>query len=227
MSDLVRHSQALGQRPALVLVDLINGFTDPHCPLGFESDNVVAVNERLLATFRRLGLPVLFTTVVYRSDDQAPVFRKRLPDLNMLKQGSDWVRIDHRLQPQDSEMVIEKLYASGFYRTEMSTRLHDVGANSLVITGLTTSGCVRATAVDGLQHDFPVFVISDAVGDRNLEAHRANLHDLHAKYADVMDSDELLALLAKFQAGNKASDATTNMDRDDQFVSHKSAGGMA
>mgnify|MGYP001823590440 FL=1 len=195
MPDLMRQSQTLGQRPALVLVDLINGFTDPRCPLGSESDAVVAVNARLLSAFRQRGLPVFFTTVVYHSDDQARVFRQRLPALNVLEPDSEWVAVDNRLAPLDGEAVIEKQLASGFHGTDLLDRLAAVGVDSLVVTGLTTSGCVRATAVDGLQHDYPVFVVSDAVGDRNPEAHAANLHDLHAKYADVVSSDELLAML--------------------------------
>jgi nicotinamidase-related amidase len=195
MPDLIRQSQTLGQRPALVLVDLINGFTDPRCPLGCESDAVVAVNARLLSVFRERGLPVFFTTVVYHSDDQARVFRQRLPALNVLEPGSQWVAVDDRLAPLGGEAVIEKQLASGFHGTDLLDRLASVGADALVVTGLTTSGCVRATAVDGLQNDYPVFVVSDAVGDRNPEAHAANLHDLHAKYADVVSSDELLAML--------------------------------
>jgi len=195
MTDLMRHSQTLGQRPALVLVDMINGFTDPRCPLGCECDAVVAVNVRLLSAFRRQGLPVFFTSVVYYSDDQAPVFRQRLPALNVLEAGSDWVAVDARLAPLEGEAVVEKQFASGFHGTDLLEHLRAAGADSLVVTGLTTSGCVRATAVDGLQHNFPVFVVSDAVGDRNAEAHVANLHDLHAKYADVLGSDELLAML--------------------------------
>ena len=193
MPDLMRHSQSLGERPALLLVDMITGFTDPSCPLGSESDAVVAVNQRLLAAFRRHGLPVFFTTVIYHSPEQAPVFRARLPALNVLEPGSVWVEVDQRLRPVAGELLIEKQYASAFHRTDLLDRLDKAGVDSLVVTGLTTSGCVRATAVDGLQNDFPVVVVSDAVGDRNLEAHRANLHDLQAKYADVKDCDAVLA----------------------------------
>jgi nicotinamidase-related amidase len=157
---------------------------------------VIACNARLLAEFRRRALPVLFTTVVYRSADQAPVFRARLPDLNLLTPGSRWVQIDQRLAPVPDEPVIEKQYASGFHRSALAGALREAQADCLVVTGLTTSGCVRATAVDGLQYDYPVFVISDAVGDRNAAAHAANLHDLHAKYAEVIDCAALLGLLA-------------------------------
>jgi nicotinamidase-related amidase len=195
MPDLDRESQGLGRNPALILVDMINGFTDPDCPLGSEADTVVEANRRLLAAFRERGLHVFFTTVVYRSPDQAAVFRARVPALEVLQPGSHWVEIDPRLQPGPGEPVIEKRWASGFFGTDLARRLEQAGVDSLVVTGLTTSGCVRATAVDGLQHDYRVVIPKQAVGDRNPEAHRANLFDLNAKYADVLDLDEVLDML--------------------------------
>ncbi|TDG11382.1 isochorismatase family protein [Seongchinamella unica] len=201
MPDLARQSQSLGQRPALVLVDMINGFTDPACPLGSECDSVVAVNLSLLQAFRRHRLPIYFTTVVYHSDKQAQVFRARLPALNVLQPGSAWVQVDPRLQPLGTEAVIEKQYASAFHGTDLLQRLRQDSVDSLVVTGMTTSGCVRATAVDGLQNDFPVTVVADAVGDRNPDAHLANLDDLDAKYADVTDSAAVLAHLDALEDG--------------------------
>lgn len=193
MPDLARQTQPLGRRPALLLVDLSCGFTDPESPLGCECDTVIDANRVLLDAFRERGLPVFFTTVVYDTPDQAPVFRRRLPALNLLARGSHQVDIDPRLRPAAGETLVEKQYASAFFGTDLLLRLHRAGADSLVVTGLTTSGCVRATAVDGLQHDFPVRVVREAVGDRNRQAHDANLHDLHAKYADVVSLAELLA----------------------------------
>lgn len=196
MSDLARNSLGLGARPALVLVDLIRGFTDPACPLGSESTAVVAANAQLLDAFRAAGLPVFFTTVVYQRPDQARVFRARIGALNLLTPDSPWVQVDQRLAPRAGEPVIEKQWASSFFGTDLDARLKAAGADSLVVTGLTTSGCVRATVVDGLQHDYPVVVPREAVGDRNAAAHAANLHDLHAKYADVQSLAEVLAALA-------------------------------
>ena len=197
MPDLDRQSQGLGQRPALVLVDLIRGFTDPAGPLGSQVDEVVAANARLLRAFRERNLPVFFTTVIYRDDRQARVFRSRAPALNALRPGSGWVEVDARLAPRGGEAVIEKQWASGFFRTSLDHQLRAHEADSLVITGLTTSGCVRATAVDGLQHDYRVVVPREAVGDRNSDAHAANLFDMHAKYADVMSLNEVLKMLEK------------------------------
>lgn len=195
MADLQRQSQGLGQKPALVLVDMIHGFTDPACPLGAEADSVVQVNQELLKVFRRKGLPVFFTTVVYRNEDQARVFRDRVPALNVLTPESLWVQVDARLARQDNEPLVEKCWASGFFGTDLHAQLTALSVDSLVITGLTTSGCVRATAVDGLQCDYKVVVPREAVGDRNQQAHESNLFDLNAKYADVLNLEEVLALV--------------------------------
>ncbi len=196
MSDLARKSLGLGQRPALLLVDMIRGFTDPACPLGSACAEVVAANAQLLAAFRAAGLPVFFTTVIYRDDRQARVFRQRINALNLLTPDSPWVQVDAALAPRASEPVIEKRWASSFFGTDLAEHLRAAGADSLVVTGLTTSGCVRATVVDGLQHDYPVVVPREAVGDRNAEAHAANLFDMHAKYADVQALNEVLTAVA-------------------------------
>jgi nicotinamidase-related amidase len=193
--DLDRNALGLGQRPALLLVDMINGFTDPECPLGTECPEVVAANARLLVLFRARQLPVFFTTVVYHDDSQAGVFRRRLAALNVLRPGSRWVEVDPALAPQAGEAVIEKQWASAFFGTDLAGELARAGADSLVVTGLTTSGCVRATVVDGLQHDYPVLVVREAVGDRNPDAHEANLFDMNAKYADVVSLSELENML--------------------------------
>lgn len=195
MPDLQRQSLGLGHKPALVVVDMIHGFTDPACPLGSDADDVIAANQQLLGVFRERGLPVFFTTVIYRRPEQAHVFRQRVPALNVLTPDSRWVQVDDRLQRRADEPLIEKQWASGFFATDLHARLTALGADSLVITGLTTSGCVRATVVDGLQHDYPVVVPREAVGDRNPAAHAANLFDMHAKYADVQDLSVVLSQL--------------------------------
>lgn len=204
MADLIRNSLGLGQRPALILVDLIKGFTDPACPLGSESRAVVAANAQLLAAFRAAALPVFFTTVVYHRPEQARVFRARIGALNLLTPDSPWVQVDEALKPEPGEPVIEKQWASSFFGTDLAAQLQAAGVDSLVVTGLTTSGCVRATVVDGLQYDYPVVVPREAVGDRNAAAHAANLHDLHAKYAEVQSLAEVLAALGRqsFRGGS-------------------------
>lgn len=194
--DLQRKSLGLGRKSALVVVDMIKGFTDPACPLGCACPEVVAANVALLEAFHAAELPVFFTTVVYHNEGQAQVFRERINALNLLTPESDWVQLDERLPRQAGDELIEKQWASAFHKTDLDQRLRARGVDSLVVTGLTTSGCVRASAVDGLQYDFRVVIPREAVGDRNPEAHEANLFDLHAKYADVMPLADVLAALS-------------------------------
>ena len=205
MTDLQRNAIGLGKRPALVLVDVINGFTNPACPLGSESDSVVSACSALLEAFRDRQLPVFFTTVVYHDESQARVFRQRVPALNVLEPDSEWVKIDPRVAPVDGETVIEKQWASGFFNTDLQQRLGETGADSLVVGGLTTSGCVRATAVDGLQNDYPVVVVTEATGDRNLSAHESNLFDLQAKYVDVLALPDVLESIRQLSASSEQS----------------------
>jgi len=191
---LAREAQGLGESPALLVVDVINGFTDPDCPLGSEAASVVEANRQLMDVFHTESLPVFLTTVVYDNDDQASVFRARVPALNVLSRGSHWCDIDPRLPLSASDTIIEKTHASAFHGTDLADQLQSIGIDSLVVTGLTTSGCVRASAVDGLQHNFKVVVPEEATGDRDPSAHDANLYDLNAKYVDVMPLDSVLAL---------------------------------
>lgn len=193
--DLEHNSLGLGDKPALIVVDMTRGFTDPASPLGCDCAEVVAANSRLLEEFHKRCLPVYFSTVMYRRDDQARVFRDRIGALNILTPDSDWVQVDERLAVGQGDVLIEKQWASAFHKTDLDQRLRAQGVDSLVVTGLTTSGCVRATAVDGLQYDYRVVLAREAVGDRNSAAHEANLFDLQAKYAEVMGLADVIALL--------------------------------
>lgn len=193
---LERQSLSLGQYPALIVVDVIEGFTNPDCPLGSPADDVVAANVTLMNAFHQRDWPVVLTTVVYREPGAAQVFRRRLPALNVLTPDSRWVQFDARLPVLDVDHQVEKTHASAFHGTGLDQWLQQRGVDSLVVTGLTTSGCVRASAVDGLQYDYPVLVPREATGDRDAQAHEANLYDLNAKYADVVTLDELMASMA-------------------------------
>jgi len=195
MSNLDQNRLGLTPEPALIVVDMINGFTDPNCPLGTHCPDVVTANVQLLGVFREKGLPVFFTTVVYNNDQQASVFRRKVPALNVLQAGSHWVALDPAMGRIDSEPLIEKHWPSAFHKTDLDDQLRALGVDSLVVTGLTTSGCVRASAVDGLQNNYQVVIARDAVGDRNSAAHECNLFDLNAKYADVMSVAEIVAIL--------------------------------
>lgn len=187
---------APAQRYALVLVDMVVGFTEPSkSPLASHCPEVIEANRQLLAAFRKRGWPVFFTTVAYDNPSQARIFREKIPVLNVLVAGSELVEIDPRLAPIDGEPVLVKFWASAFFGTDLAQRLRDAGADGVMVTGLTTSGCVRATALDALQNEFRVIVPEQAVGDRDAQAHHANLHDLQIKYADVCDLGDCLALL--------------------------------
>ncbi|MFK8021815.1 MAG: isochorismatase family protein [Pseudomonadales bacterium] len=195
--DLESNELGLGAHPALLVVDMTLGFTDPECALGTDCPEVIAANKRVLDVFRKRQLPIFFTSVVYSNANQAKVFRARVNALNELTSESKWVQLHPDLDRQAHEVLIEKQWPSAFHKTSLDAQLRAMSVDSIVVTGLTTSGCVRATAVDGLQYDYPVVVLEDAVGDRNREAHDANLFDLQAKYADVMSSDALFMLLAR------------------------------
>lgn len=183
-----------GERPALVVVDLSLGFTDPRSPLACDLEGVVAAVGRLLDEGRRAGIPVVYTTVAYDEGDKrtAAAFIDKVPALLTLAAGGRWVEIDRRIAPMPGEPVLTKLFASAFFGTPLASLLAAAGCDSVVVTGASTSGCVRATAVDALQHGYRTLVPREAVGDRDAAAHEANLDDLDAKYADVVSVDEVV-----------------------------------
>ena len=194
---LERIDAGIGEIPALIVVDVVKGFTDPTCPLGAEAEEVVAANVALMNAFHEAGFPVVLTTVIYRSDDEATVFRARVPALNLLTPDSEWVQFDERLPIASTDLQLEKRHASSFHGTDLDDWLKARNVDSVVVTGLTTSGCVRATAVDGLQNNYKVLVPREACGDRDPEAHAANLYDMNAKYADVVSLDTALNLIPR------------------------------
>jgi|TARA_B110001454_G_C12713736_1_gene431750 nicotinamidase-related amidase len=193
--DLPINNLGLGARPALIVVDMCLGFTDPLSPLGFECEDTILVNQKVIEVCREKDLPIFFTTTVYRDDSEASVFRRRLPDLNILVPGSDLINIHPELNAFSSDFVIEKNFASPFFNTNLSEQLFLQEVDSIIVTGLTTSGCVRATVLDGLQYNLVVTVVADGVNDRNKEAHLSNLRDMNNKYADVMSSKRIINLL--------------------------------
>lgn len=193
---LARVDGGMGNHAALIVVDVVVGFTDPACPLGSDAESVVGANVQLMNAFHQEQLPVVLTTVIYRNDDEASVFRARVPALNLLTPESHWVKFDPRLPITDDDLQLEKRHASSFHGTALDQWLTDRNVDSVVVTGLTTSGCVRATAVDGLQNNYRVVVPREACGDRDPKAHEANLYDLNAKYADVVSLASVLAALA-------------------------------
>ncbi|WP_226004948.1 isochorismatase family protein [Natrinema salinisoli] len=190
-------SVGIGERPALLVIDLINAFTDPDSNLGSDVDDVLEQTARLLEAFRERDLPRYFTTVAFEeSYGDAGMFVEKVPALKELRLGTDRVEVDDRIAPLDDERVILKKYASAFFGTDLQSELTTSRVDTLVIVGVTTSGCVRATAVDSLQHGYRTIVPADAVGDRAEGPHRANLLDIDAKYGDVVTTDAVLEHLA-------------------------------
>jgi maleamate amidohydrolase len=185
----------LGRRPALIVVDVNQGFTDPASPLVCDLDAVVAAIGRLLDVARAAGIPVVYTTVSYDEGDRqtAAAFIDKIPALLTLEAGTRWVEIDPRIAPRDDEPVLNKLFASAFFGTALSSFLTANGCDSVIVTGASTSGCVRATVVDAIQHGYRPIVPREAVGDRNPDAHAANLYDIETKYGDVVSVDGLIA----------------------------------
>ncbi len=154
---------------------------------------------RLLEAFRAAALPVAFTTVAYdeAAKQSAAAFIAKVPALLTLEAGSGWEEIDPRVAPRQGEPVFSKHWASAFFGTALGSFLTANRCDGVVVTGASTSGCVRATAVDALQHGYRVTVPREAVGDRNPDAHAANLYDIDTKYGDVVALDELLEALPR------------------------------
>ncbi len=186
-----------GRRPALAVIDMTLGFTDPESPLACDLEGPVKNIRGLLEAARGAEIPIVFTTIAYRESDKltAAAFIDKVPALLTLRAGSRWAEIDPRLAPRETEPVLNKLFASGFFGTGLSSLLTAAAVDTLVITGASTSGCVRATAVDALQYGFRPVVPREAVGDRNPDAHEANLYDMDAKYGDVIGVEDALGYL--------------------------------
>jgi maleamate amidohydrolase len=184
----------MGERPAVLVVDFSCGFTDPECALGSDLSDEVEATRQLLDAARAKGLPVVFTTIGYEpSLKDGGLWLQKVPSLGDLQVGGRWVEIDPRLAPREDETIVLKKGASAFFGTNLAAILISQGVDSVVLCGATTSGCVRATAIDLLQHGFPSLVPRECVGDRAQAPHEANLFDIHAKYADVVSLDEALA----------------------------------
>src|SRR5881227_1757149 len=189
--------QGAGTRPALVVVDLNRGFTDPASPLHCDTDAAVEATARLLGAARSHSCPVAFTTIQYDEAGRrvAKAFIDKVPSLLTLAPGTPWPEIDDRIAPARGEPVLLKLFASAFFGTPLAPMLAAAHCDTIVVTGASTSGCVRATAVDGMQYGYRVVVPREAVADRAVGPHEASLFDIDAKYGDVISTDETLDLI--------------------------------
>jgi maleamate amidohydrolase len=176
-----------GQTPAVLVVDIMRAFTDPSLPLGANLDAQIEQINILLEAARVADAPVFFSMVSYEEADcrDSGVWGRKMSGLFSLTAGSKVVELDPRLQRQDSDSVFNKKYASCFFGTDLVSRLQSRRIDTLIITGCTTSGCVRASAVDAVQYGFRPIVAREAVGDRSEAAHDQSLFDIQAKYGDV------------------------------------------
>jgi maleamate amidohydrolase len=186
----------LGARPAILVVDFSRGFTDPESTMGSELTREVEATNRLLAAAREREIPVIFTTIGFEPNlKDGSLWLEKAPGLGELIIGSKWVEIDPRLERRDEETVILKKGASAFFGTNLPSILVSQGVDTIIMCGATTSGCVRATAVDLLQYGYPTLVPRECVGDRAQAPHEANLVDIQAKYADVVSVEDALAYI--------------------------------
>ena len=213
MSDLdVYKKQGFGNRsgfgnkPALVVVDFVKGFNDPTAFGGGNIPEAIAHTAKLLAACRKHGVPIAYTRVVYAADgSDAGVFCLKAPSLLKLTETSPLSQIVAELAPVPGEYILRKTQPSAFFGTNFTNWLISKGVDTLLVTGCTTSGCVRATVIDSMSSNFRTIVVKDGVGDRALGPHEANLFDMEQKYADLLTTAEIIAHLDKASRRAKAS----------------------
>jgi maleamate amidohydrolase len=177
-----------GNRPALILVDFARAYFDPACGLYAGVEDIRAVATELTAAARTAQIPIVFTRVEYSDAADGGLFYRKLPALSAFDRGNPFGDFTPDLAPQGNDIVITKQFPSAFFATDLADGLRALSVDTLLITGLSTSGCVRATALDALCHGFAPFVVEDACGDRDQRVHDANVFDLRAKYAEIVDS---------------------------------------
>lgn len=187
-----------GARPALIVIDFVNAYVKPGSPLcaDYEAQRLACIE--LLAAARKAGIFIVHTNLSYEPGGaDGGIFFKKLPALRCFEQGvhPELVGFVTGLEPLPTETVITKQYASAFFNTPLDAMLRERGIDTLLISGVSTSGCIRATAVDCVQHGFIPIVVRDAVGDRNPASHEVNLFDLQAKYAEVVPLTRVLEYL--------------------------------
>lgn len=186
----------VGRAPALLLVDFARGWTEPGTPLAVECDTAVDAAARLLAVAREHSRPVVFTTVAYDEADLGTVLMlRKTPRVGVLRAGSTLTEIDPRVAPAAGELVVAKKHASAFFGTALLPYLVATAADTLLICGLITSGCVRTSAVDAAQFGFRALVVAEATADRSPEAHAASLQSVDDLYGDVISLAEAAEVL--------------------------------
>ena len=190
-----------GRRAALVVIDFVQAYLARDCPLYAGVEETLARCRELLSAARGAGLAVLHTNVAFTPGGvDGGVFYRKVAPLRYLDRGSPYGAFAEGLEPLDTEPVVTKQYASAFFGTSLASTLTALGVDTLFMAGLTTSGCVRASAVDAMQHGFIPLVVREAVGDRDPGPHEANLFDLQAKYAEVISLAQALRVIERYRA---------------------------
>jgi maleamate amidohydrolase len=185
-----------GEHPALLIVDVCNAYLDPTSPLYAGVESALASNIRLVDAARTAGVPVIFTRVLYTAGGaDGGMFYRKVSALKAYLPGNPLGDFPAGFGPREDEVVVTKQYASAFFGTSLAATLNAMRIDTVMITGFSTSGCVRATALDALQNGFAPFVIRDACGDRAEGPHESNLFDLQAKYAEVIGEAEAMKLI--------------------------------
>lgn len=187
----------LGRKPALVIIDFVRAYLDPDSPLYARVEDALEHCVRLLGAARSAGIPILHTNVSFTPGGvDGGVFFRKVAALRAFERGSPMGAFAQGLEPLASEPVITKQYASAFFGTSLASTLTALGVDTVLIAGLSTSGCIRASTVDAMQYGFIPVVVREAVGDRDPGPHEANLFDLQAKYAEVKSLAEVESYLS-------------------------------
>ncbi len=210
MADLVEVPQPLRERgfggevgfgssPALLIIDFQSGFTDPELPLGADASREIEQTNVLIAAARQGERPILASLVAYRDPElrDAGIWPRKMAGLSTLRAGTVAAEYDPRLDLRPSDVLFEKTHASCFFRTDLDVQLRQLGVDTLVIAGCTTSGCVRATVVDACQLGYRAIVAREAVGDRSIPAHEQSLIDIETKYGDVRPVSEIVKAMCR------------------------------
>ncbi|MBU2107349.1 MAG: isochorismatase family protein [Alphaproteobacteria bacterium] len=216
MNDVVYQKQQFGQKvglgrsPALLVVDFVNGFTDPEILGGGNIPDAVAATKPLLTFFREASLPVVFTRIVYADDGaDTGIWCMKVPRLRDLTEKAHASQIVDALAPRAGELVIRKTQASAFFGTHLAAHFIGQGIDSIVLAGCTTSGCIRASAIDAMSMNYRVTVASDCVGDRAIGPHEANLFDMGQKYADLLGGADIVSALSRSRSGSSDAAGST------------------
>ncbi len=194
-----------GRRRALLMIDFARAYFEPSSPLYVGGEGPLPAARALLEAARRNGVPIMHTRVEYGQGGLGGgVFVRKLGMLaEVFAAGSPMGEFVQGLEPRQGELVVVKQYASAFFGTSLASTLTACGVDAVLIAGMSTSGCVRASAVDAMQHGFIPLVVRDAVGDRDRGPHEANLFDLQAKYAEILDQAQALEILRNDTVGGR------------------------